>query len=187
MIVPILVSREQLEMVQLDQLSLCYEVHGREDTWFNLVSDQCTSVNAHYNALTDELNAIDEIAIRAVNKDGLCRNITVQSNENCQVTVDGVELKTFNDGGIRIRSYSNRVRISVPNCNRVVLVMWAECRGRGHWASGSGSGGSRGGSTGGGGGDEELMNESVKFVVMRGLNRGHRVAHGLLGRQCSKT
>ena len=29
-------------------LHLCYEIHGTADTYFNFVSDDCTSVNAHY-------------------------------------------------------------------------------------------------------------------------------------------
>ena len=173
MTVPILVPRDQLEMVQSDRLSLCYEVHGRPDTWFNLVSDECASVNAHYSAITDELNVIDKIAIQAVDWNGLCRNITVDSKKNCQVSIDGTELKTFTDGGIRIQSRSKRVRVSVPNCNTVALAMWVECVEQDHLASGSS----------GTEGDDLLLNEGVKFVVMRGLNHGHQFAHGLVGKQ----
>ena len=36
---------------QLDGLpNLCYEIHGEHNQYFSLVSDTCTTVNAHYNA-----------------------------------------------------------------------------------------------------------------------------------------
>ena len=38
--VPILVSNEQLSSLNLDSLSLCYEIHGDSGQWFNLVTDE---------------------------------------------------------------------------------------------------------------------------------------------------
>lgn len=62
--VPVLVSEEQLEMLHAKQVSLCYEVHGESDRWFNLVSDKCSSVNAHYSGLTERLNIINRCRVQ---------------------------------------------------------------------------------------------------------------------------
>ena len=34
--------------------SLCYEVHGSAGDYFNLISDTCTSVNAHFTSMVSE-------------------------------------------------------------------------------------------------------------------------------------
>ena len=173
LMVPILVSRADLATIKSSKLSLCYEFQGQGDTWYNLISDKCTSVGAHYLTTSDKLNLTDEIAIRAVGKNGVCRNISVWSNGSCQLSVDGVKMKGFAEGGIRIRSNSDHVHISLPNCNQQPLVMRVKC---GDvwlgWRSGSGEGEV----------EDRSVRKSVKLVVLRGLNHGQRTAHGLLGR-----
>ena len=156
--VPILVSEAQLNMLGADQLSLCYEVHGRSGQWFNLVTDECASVNAQYVATTRSVNIIDQIGVRALDSSNQCVNIRVNIN-GCSAEVNGIPMMRYSSGGISVRRYSNRVRISVPNCASISLVMWVIC---------------------------EKSNiegqdiDAIKFVVMRGLNFG-RQAHGLLG------
>ena len=70
MIVPIRVSQKQLEVLLTDQISLCYEIHGVADKYFNLVTDECISVNAHYAAVSSSLNVVNQIGMRAVGDDG---------------------------------------------------------------------------------------------------------------------
>ena len=169
MTVPILVRDEDLQRLKTTHLSLCYEIHGRENTNFNFVTDACATVNAHYTDLTSYLNIIDQIGVRAVDNSGTCKNIQVNV-DGCSAIVGGVPLAAssrYNSRGISVRRYSNRVRISVPNCNELSLVMWVICETRtiddpfGE--------------------DGTVTGNMIKFVVMRGLNFGHRQAHGLLG------
>ena len=178
MTVPILVAPEQLESIQADQLSLCYEIHGKADHWFNMVTDQCASVNARYAGITERLNIIDEIGVRAVSDGGNCVNISVRLRDACAATVNGVPVSRYSSEGVSVRSFSNRVRVSVPNCNELTLVMWVMCERREFFVPGQGGvAGQNGMPT-----DTEVMLDSIKFVVMRGLNHGHRLAHGLLGK-----
>ena len=167
--VPILVPDEQLAALNLTSLTMCYEIHGKSDQWFNLVTDQCTSVNAHYDDLNEDLNIIDEIGVRAVDEDGRCVNIGVNI-DGCSAEINGVPLdQRYSTGGISVRRYSNRVRISVPNCNDLTLVMWVICQER------TLDDPMRPGLS--------ITAEMIKFVVMRGLNSGHRPAHGLIGKE----
>ena len=169
MTVPILVSDDVLRMLNATRLSLCYEIHGRADAFFNLVTDACATVNAHYHDLTSYLNVIDQIGVRAVDTNRMCRNIEVDV-DGCTASVDGQPLAAgarYSSGGISVRRYSNRVRISVPNCNELSLVMWVICETRTlEDPFGTGT----------------VTGDMIKFVVMRGLNFGHRLAHGLLGK-----
>ncbi len=97
--------------------SLCFEIHGESGKYFNLVSDDCVSINARYARLNEYLNIIDEIGIRAVDDRGKCRNIEVNV-DTCIPTIDGVDVASdFRESGVFVRSYPTRVRVSVPNCN----------------------------------------------------------------------
>ena len=165
MTVPINVSPEDLAILGTDRISLCYEIHGKADQYFNLVTDECTSVNAHYVELTSQLNVIGQLGVRARDLNDQCWNILVDVN-GCTASVDGVTLNsTFTSGGISVRPYSNRVRISVPNCNELNLIMWVFCESRSLPDPKGGS----------------ITGNMIKFVVMRGLNFGHSMAHGIIG------
>ena len=153
-----------------DTSTLCYEVHGEADKFFNLISDNCVSVNAHYakagiNNPNITLNVIDAVGIRAVSSFGSCVNIRV-GLEGCTASIDGVDLSgMYRENGIAVRNYSSRVRITVPNCEDTDLVMWIFC--------------TRGGTE-----DpytwEYFSFNFLRFVVMRGLNLREE-SHGLLG------
>ena len=168
--VPILVPESDLQALNTSSISLCYEVHGDDDTYLNLVTDECASVNAHYFTATNALNFIDEIGVRAVDNIGTCKNIFVSLANNCSVNVDENTMTSgrYSSNGIVIRKYPNRVRISVPNCNELTLVMWVFCETRTVDAPYSPTG--------------QFVGDMIEFMVMRGLNFGHRQAHGLLGK-----
>lgn len=157
--VPILVSPEQLKAMNLSSLSLCYQIFGRSNQWFNYITDECTLVNAHYSELTETTTMIDQIGVRAVDKKNQCLNVRVDVDQ-CSAEVNGSPVTRYSRNGISVKKYSKRVRISVPNCNELTVVMWAICQQRF---------GSR-------------TSEEIKFVVLRGLNSGHRPAHGLIGK-----
>ena len=166
MMVPILASDDVLRELNAASLSLCFEIHGYGDEVYNLVTSECVTINAHYTGLTHYLNIIDKIGVRAVDETGVCRNIQVDV-DGCTVSVDGVPLSTsLSSGGIIVRKSADRVHISVPNCNNVSLVMWVFCETH-TLEDPFGSG--------------EVTGNMLKFVVMRGLNFGHRLSHGLLG------
>ena len=120
------------ESVNTDNVeSLCYEVHGEESAYFNLISDECTSVNGYYERAVPDLNlnVISQIVVRARGTN-TCWNIQVDLY-TCWAAVDRAPPPSGGSfDGITVRSYptSSRVRISVPNCADSMLVMWVFCR-----------------------------------------------------------
>lgn len=146
---------------------LCFEVHGDEDEYFNLVSDDCVSVNAHYARLNQYLNIIDQVGIRAVDEAQRCRNIAVDL-DTCLPTVDGIQLSTnFRQNGIYVRIYRSHVRVSVPNCNGTShLVMNVICQRNFSFVDPFT--------------EERSKVDMIKFVITRGINLNEN-SHGLLG------
>ena len=141
-----------------DTASMCYEVHGEANAYFNLISDTCTSVNAYFTAMpnTTNINRMSSIGIRAAVSigGGSCINIRTDL-ENCETTIDGVPVNmTRTIGLVRVRKHGirNRWRVSVPNCHRPRVVIWTTC--------------------------EENM---LRFDVSRGSNLNPS-SHGLLGK-----
>lgn len=140
--------------------NLCYEIHGRSNHNFNLISDKCASVNAHYSAV-GSLNIISAIAIRAEDNEGRCRDILVNL-ERCSVStglgsaaLTAVE-EMISVAGISVRKRSaDRARVSLPNCEGVNLIMWVIC--------------------------ERGAIDMIRFQIARGVNL-RPTSHGLLGK-----
>ena len=107
---------------------LCYDVRGEPGTFLNLISDKCTSVNADYEAMDtpENGNIMKAIGIRAVGTGGACHNVGVRMDKTIvTTTLDGsVVSGRFEMDGVKVRTYSDRVRVSVPNCELVDLIMW---------------------------------------------------------------
>ena len=159
-------------------LNLCYEIHGAKDKYFNLVSDGCTSVNAHYANVPefDTLNIIDSMSIVAVDSLGECHNITIDAG-SCNPIIDGnggpekrkrhAPSMHYDAYSISVYSHAPWVRISVPNCADNALTMWVICQ------------------------NEQLYDpntdkmigpvDMIKFEITRGLNL-KETSHGLLGK-----
>ncbi len=158
-----------------DLLHLCFEIHGSPDVYFNLISDNCVSVNAHYQEIApgEQINIVDAIYVRAVANDGTCHNIAVLLDQ-CSASVDGADINTtmYSSGDISVRKYPSRVRIAVPNCGSVRgLVMWVMCKSQTFWST------SR---TNPDGTELTFQGDAIRFVVARGLNL-RETAHGILG------
>ena len=153
-------------------LSLCYEIHGKSGSYFNLISDSCTSVNAHYQCAASDhpsVNIIDSIAIRAVDRAGIC--VDVEVDASCGVSVGGSRTQLYALNDINVRAYGNTsVSISVPNCNHQQLVMWVLCQVRVVEDPLTG---------------ERFSAKMQKLVVTRGLSLSQR-SHGLIGRWCDR-
>ena len=122
-------------------LELCYEIYGTTNKYFNLVSDRCLSVNAHYtnsekiNHSGRPLHFIDQVSIMAMNNIGHCITTVVEIERNqCLVTVNGAVLRfidndKFEASGVEVTlSLSNRVLISVPNCGEEKVLMILSCK-----------------------------------------------------------
>ena len=141
---------------------MCYEVHGSSNTNFNLISDTCVSVGAFLSEVGG-LNIITSVGIRAEDNDGMCRNIQVNL-EGCALSVENSEgamntVQSFLMAGVSARKVgTRRVRISVPNCENLRLVMWVIC--------------------------EQEPTNMIRFQVARGLNLAP-TSHGLLGQSIS--
>ena len=144
------------------QPSLCYEIHGQAGWVFNLVSDHCTSVNALYEGSTvqEDLNVIVEVGVTAVDALGNCINIRVSVKNECvpEIIQGGQDVSAvrYENAGVFVRRVGRgRVRVSVPNCANVQLVMWIMC------SNVSGQ-------------------PQMRFDIMRGFNLDP-TSHGLLG------
>ena len=131
------------DITEQKSISLCYEIHGESGTYFNLISDECTTVNAHYlqPPTVNYLNIINLITIIAVDDKNQCHTIQVNV-DGCTSSYDGIPLarrhnltahnaslmSPFSSNGIEIKLYSSRVYISVPNCADLPLSMWVACQ-----------------------------------------------------------
>ena len=155
-------------MIGSDRVSLCYEINGTPSRWFNLVTDECTSVNAYYTNLTHIDNIIEQIAIRAIDDAGNCREILV-NRDGCSTTLNGmtVNVSWYEADGVRIRQYPRRVRVVVPSCAELSLTMWLTCETRYH------SDPYR---------EAEIVVDALRFEITRALNFGHSDTHGLIGK-----
>ena len=145
--------------------SLCYEIHGTPDQYYNFISDGCTSVNGHYFSTDDpnddnrDFHGIDRIRIRAVNKDDQCVDISVTqgSNHLCQTSVGNSVISSYDSSGITVSVSGNTTTVSVPNCADAALVMTVHCN-----VTFSGIG-------------------YQEFRVVRGLNLNEE-SHGIIGK-----
>ena len=156
--VPLQISPEMVAAnPEVANLSLCYEVHGSANGFFNLVSDQCVSITAQYQQSTDDasLNFIGRIGLLAVDNDGDCHRITVDGN-GCTASVGTTEVTQttpYNNSGVRVRRNRDYYRIAVPNCELQDLVVWTICENQ----------------------------NSLRFVITRGFNL-QPTSHGLVGK-----
>ena len=155
--VPLQISPEMMaENPDIANISLCYEIHGRANNFFNLVSDWCVSITAEYHQSVNNsrLNFIGRIGVLAVDNNGDCQRITVDGN-GCVASVGGTavtQAAPYNNSGIRVRMNKRYYRIAVPNCELQDLVVWAICENQ----------------------------NALKFVITRGFNL-QPTSHGLVG------
>ena len=153
-----------------DPINLCFEVHGEDGRLFNLVSDACVSVNARYARVlpNEDINIVDAVFVRASDTNGSCRYVEVALDQ-CRATVDGVPVTDYVAAGITVRKFRNRVRIVVPNCADIDLVMWVSCLNTTFWSRESTD-------------ENEIIFHApnIRFTIARGLDLAER-SHGLLG------
>ena len=136
-------------------ISLCYEIRGRANEIFKLVSDHCVSVTAEYieSVNNNNLNFINKIGVLAVDNGGDCQNITIDA-DGCVASVGRVAVSQapYHINGISVRKLRNKFHIAVPNCELQDPIVWVICE----------------------------TKSSLKFVIMRGSNL-QPTSHGLIG------
>jgi len=100
--------------------SLCFEVHGSANRIFNLVSDVCTTVNAHYTPMDipENGNIISRIGVRAVPNSGLCKNVRVEL-DGCRAFIDPV----VQQGTAEVASW-NKKRVNKHSWRRKKCLRW---------------------------------------------------------------
>ena len=143
---------------ELEGVSLCYEFHGLSNTYYSVVSDACTTVNAHYTAGKNDvsLNVVSEIGVIAQGENGTCHQIRVTVDQ-CQPFVNELSVSnTYSVDGVRVVARRSRVRVRVPNCaSSRQLVMWIMC-------------------------EQRSGEDMIRFVIARGQGLTP-TSHGLLG------
>ena len=118
-------------------LSLCYQIHGKAEKYFNLLSDQCVSVNAHVIQPHSDIdsNVMDQIGVRAIGNNGSCYNI-MMNHHDCSVHINGQQLSDntdFQEEDIVVKQYATSigqpqsVQISVPNCDSGSIDIFISC------------------------------------------------------------
>ena len=111
--------------------------------------------------MLQDLNVISTIGVRAVNLRQSCINIRISVEDECLPSITEPGRPEFNTSlyssfGISVRRFGQRVRIAVPNCENIDLVMWVTCR-------------------------EVSSNPMIRFVITRGINLTP-TSHGFLGK-----
>ena len=169
--VPLLVNEGNHSFVS--GTPLCYEIHGETGQTFNLISDECTSVNAFYESARNPAagNVITSIGVVATDRTTTTTaSVNVTEDGDCFTIVDGDQALPpgeYTLGVIRVRVDPGCVRISVPNCGRPDLVYWVRCKTLTlafHDEAGR----------------RTIEQVAIKFVVGRGLGLDP-TAHGLIG------
>ena len=126
--------------------AVCFEVHGTSRKYFNLISDSCTSINAHFTSMPDPTmgNRMSNIGIHTVLREepvvlGEGVGFAAESDcvdirfdlQGCAASVGGQALKVMGSiGDVRYRKYTSRNywRVSMPNCGRERVVVYITCQ-----------------------------------------------------------
>lgn len=153
---------------------LCYEVHGKANFYFNLLSDKCISVNAQYSAAlsggipTTGFNVITKIGIATKDANGSCIFVEIGVDDDCSPLIysrdmngdgvlDSIRTTEYEAGGVSVTRRRSHVRVSVPNCSGGRVVMYASCI-RGSFSN----------------------SPTVRFDITRGINLSP-TSHGIMG------
>ncbi len=157
--VPLLLSSEDLVQFGAKEVFLCYKVHDDNQQYFNLVTDQCLSVNALFTAVAPKIDVITRVGIRAIDSNGECVSIVVEQDQ-CSVSIDGMQIiDTFSNADILVERSESEVFINVPNCGENPAIR-LRCLSRNLG---------------------ESQADLINLIIMRGQGIGGRRAHGLIG------
>ena len=152
-------------------VGLCYQVHGESDCYYNLLTSNCTSVNARWTAATDTLNIITQVAVRVISMESSCHSILIDLEE-CGVTIDGVGPSTDNGtlldvGDVVVRRMNDWVLVTIPNCMEPRLFLRVDCERRNIFNTET---------------DSYEMIRMIKLNITRTRSATRVIAHGLIGK-----
>eukprot|EP00731_Ephydatia_muelleri_P017154 Em0010g252a len=107
--------------------ALCYEILGKPNFIFNMVSTHCTSVNALYSSLDGQRNVISTLGLLAVDNSGVCVRVEVGAGD-CVPTVGRARLSSqYNQNGVSVTWSKGLVNIGVPDCSHGNMVVSVSC------------------------------------------------------------
>ena len=151
-------------------VSLCYQIHGDGNTYYNLLTTEYTSVNGLWSGITDSLNLLTRIGVQAISTTGQCHRILVDLNQ-CAVTIDGVSHTTdgvhLNDlvGGVLVSRHDDRVILMrFPNGGLHELQLEVECETRTMFSDG-----------------QPVSTQMLRLRIIRTLDTPFENANGLIG------
>lgn len=105
-------------------VGLCFQIHGENNSYYNLISTDCVSVNGLWTAVTKTLNVITEVGV-TFSAQGMCHTLLIDLDW-CSITVDEDSVIT-KDGNYRFKDYlvvkrieDSMVSIHIPHCDRTI-------------------------------------------------------------------
>ena len=117
----------------LSKASLCYELRGMADKYFNLLSNNCTSINAHYATVPGhpDINIIDEVSVRTTDLANRCIDVSI--NLQCTTVVNSTPLgpnQEYASNGVTVGKYGGAsVQVAIPSCSGgQSLALRVECQ-----------------------------------------------------------
>ena len=127
--VPLLLDEEVQREFGRNNISLCYQVHGRPGKYFSLISDACVSVNARYQRQTNSPSAmyISDVGIIGIDDNDTCVNVELNAN-GCAVKVNNESIENIYElNGLTVTKLTDGVRLSLPNCEFRDIVITVMC------------------------------------------------------------
>ena len=103
-------------------------------TYYNHISDRCTSVIALYvysaGVVNSDRNAITKVDARTQGTNGTCHSVKVEL-DNCSASLDGAYINkstTASVDGVRLSAKQSHIRVSVPNYEASrSIALWVTC------------------------------------------------------------
>ena len=118
---------------------LCYQVYGEDNKHFNLVTDKCISINAHYSEVKTSVRHTN-IPLHLIDKLGFtfrdnvsqeCVNVVIElDNQNCLIGINGASMVSgYSKGSVHVSPVSSKqVSVRATNCDNQPIVMTVECK-----------------------------------------------------------
>ena len=147
-------------------VSLCYQIHGDGNTYYNLLTTEYTSVNGLWSGITDSLNLLTKIGVQAISTTGQCHRILVDLNQ-CAVSIDGdlftSDFQTNLTTEDLIERNNNEILITLTNGDHP-LRLEVECKTRTVFN-----------------GEDNVTASMLQLKVIRARNDLNSFSHGLMG------
>ena len=127
---PLLLDEEIQNELGRNNISLCYQVHGRPRKFFSLISDACVSVNVRYWRQTGSPSAmyVSDVGIIGIDDNDTCVRVELNANGCTAKVNDEILLTTYELNGLTVTKLTDGVRMLLPNCEFRDIIITAMCR-----------------------------------------------------------